>query len=41
MENVVQMEVIFYATKQIFYTKDETGMKLVQNIVFEFLDSNL
>lgn len=27
--------------KQIFYTKDETGTKLVQNIVFEYLDSNL
>ncbi len=41
MENVVQMEVFSTFTQHIFYTKDDTGTKLIQNIVFEFLESNL
>jgi len=41
MDNVVQMEVIRTFTQQIFYTKIESGTKLIQNIVFEFLESNL
>ncbi len=41
MDNVVQMEVIFTLIQHLFYTKDDTGTKLIQNIVFEFLESNL
>ena len=41
MENLVQMEVISLLMQHIFYTKDDSGTKLVQNIVFEFLESNL
>jgi hypothetical protein len=41
LDNVVQMEVIKTLIQHIFYTKDDTGMKLIQNIVFEYLESNL
>ena len=41
MENLVQMEVISLLMQHIFYTKDDSVTKLVQNIVLEFLESNL
>lgn len=41
MDNVVQMEVFLVLSQHIFYTKDDSGTKLIQNIVFEFVESNL
>ena len=41
MDNVVQMEVILTLIQNLFYTKDDAGTKLIQNIVFEYLESNL
>ncbi len=41
MDNVVQMEVFFYLKQQIFYSKSDDGIKLIQNIVFEYVESNL
>jgi hypothetical protein len=41
MDNVVQMEVTNSLIQHIFYSKDDTNTKLIQNIVFEFLESNL